>query len=567
MNLFHWLLQAKTECIIHLIFLIWIKSDGIMKLVTVSEMKLIEREAFEHGMSYSTMMENAGAGIGSWIDSSYLSKGRAVGLIGPGNNGGDTLIALDYLSTHGWEICAVLIYPRKDGDPLIERLQKKKATVFQVSEDYDLKLLETNIIKASVLLDGIFGTGTHLPLQQEITQTLTKIKEMISSRKIPIQVIAVDCPSGVDCDNGETAPVCIPANTTLCLGAVKVGLLKFPAFSYAGEIEVIDIGFLDSLVSQTSIKRFLVSRQDVKKLLPERKIDSHKGTFGTLTVVAGSINYPGAALLTGKSAYRAGTGLVIMAVPEIIQEKIAGHLPEATWLLLSHEDGGISRSSASVLFQNLKRTTALLIGPGLGVAETTFGFIENLLKNNPTPAEGSFGFLLKKNEEGEARHPLPPMVIDADGLRLMARIPEWYSLISQTAILTPHPGEMSALCGLSIDEIQSDRIQIAEKFAKIWGHVVVLKGACTVISSPDGETAVIPIATPALARAGSGDVLAGIIAGLRAQGVKPFEAAFSGAWIHAQAGLVAASKLGNTASILASDIEQSISDVISSLVE
>jgi ADP-dependent NAD(P)H-hydrate dehydratase / NAD(P)H-hydrate epimerase len=175
------------------------------------------------------------------------------------------------------------------------------------------------------------------------------------------------------------------------------------------------------------------------------------------------------------------------------------------------------------------------------------------------------GFLAQTNMNRQVERKLPPLVIDADGLKLLTKIPEWWNQLPRPAILTPHPGEMAILSGLSVEDIQSNRVEITEKFAQKWGHVVVLKGANTIISNPDGRTALIPVATPALAHAGTGDVLAGIISGLRAQGVGVYESAFTGAWIHAQAGLMAAKILGNTASVLAGDVLQAVIEVISNI--
>jgi NAD(P)H-hydrate epimerase len=168
----------------------------------------------------------------------------------------------------------------------------------------------------------------------------------------------------------------------------------------------------------------------------------------------------------------------------------------------------------------------------------------------------------RKNQKSEK---LPPLVFDADGLKLLAKIPDWAKTLPTPAILTPHPGEMSVLTGLSVEEIQTDREGIAARFAKEWGHVVVLKGAFTVVAAPDGRSTVIPFATSALARAGTGDVLAGLIVGLRAQGVDAYEAAVAGAWIHARAGLEAAEALGGTASVLAGDVLEAVPDVLAEL--
>jgi NAD(P)H-hydrate epimerase len=175
------------------------------------------------------------------------------------------------------------------------------------------------------------------------------------------------------------------------------------------------------------------------------------------------------------------------------------------------------------------------------------------------------GFVPEGNKSQEKDRTLPALVIDADGLTLLAKIKDWHKALPSQVILTPHPGEMSTLTGLTKDEIQEDRQSIASKYAKEWGHIVVLKGAFTVVASPDGRATVIPVASPALARAGSGDVLAGLIVGLRAQGLDAFDAAVAGAWIHAQAGLYAADDLGSTASVVASDILNSIPDVLSDL--
>jgi NAD(P)H-hydrate epimerase len=257
-----------------------------------------------------------------------------------------------------------------------------------------------------------------------------------------------------------------------------------------------------------------------------------------------------------------------MAVPASIQNTIAGQLPEATWVLLPHEAGMISASGAEVLTKNFEKASALLIGPGLGTEATTKEFIENLLEgkysaNRSTPRIGFVHNETEKKPEAEIK--FPPLIVDADGLKLLAQVKDWYKKLPAPAVLTPHPGEMSVLTGITKEEIQENRQEIALKYAREWGHVVVLKGAFTVVASPDGRLTLIPFATPALARAGTGDVLAGMIVGLRAQGLDAYDSAVAGAWIHAQAGLYAADDLGTTASVMAGDVLNSISDVMSDL--
>jgi len=229
-------------------------------------------------------------------------------------------------------------------------------------------------------------------------------------------------------------------------------------------------------------------------------------------------------------------------VPEPLHAAFAGHLPEATWILLPHVSGFISEKAGDLFLKNIDRATAILLGPGLGSLLSTRKFIENIIPSIKIPT-----------------------IVDADGLRHLSEIHDWHKKLFAPAILTPHPGEMSVLTGLSKEEIQNNREAIAGKYAREWGHVVVLKGAFTVIASPHGRLTIIPVATAALARAGTGDVLAGLIVGLRAQGLDAYDAAVAGAHIHAQAGLIAEEDLGTSASVLASDVLDSIVDVIAKL--
>ncbi|MEP7137407.1 MAG: NAD(P)H-hydrate dehydratase, partial [Chloroflexota bacterium] len=380
-------------------------------------------------------------------------------------------------------------------------------------------------------------------------------------------VIAVDCPSGVDCDSGEAADETIPADITVTMAAVKQGLLILPAYEYVGDLQVVDIGLPDDLASLKDIHTNVAEDGLVYALLPDRALDAHKGTFGTALIVAGSASYTGAAVLAGEAAYRSGAGLVTLAVPANLHTALAGQIPEATWALLPQEMGAISANAAEMLAKKFERATALLIGPGIGTEETTKQFIENVItgKFAQKKSTARIGFIYEENKTEEKNGTLPPLVIDADGLNLLAKIKDWHTALPTQSILTPHPGEFSTLTGLSKDEIQENRQALASKYAQEWGHIVVLKGAFTVIASPDGRVTIIPVASPALARAGSGDVLAGLIVGLRAQGLDAFDAAVAGAWIHAQAGLYAADDMGTTASVMASDISNSIPDVLSDL--
>lgn len=526
-----------------------------MKLVTVAEMLAIEREADAQGLTYELMMENAGRGLAEEVISvlGHLKHKGVLGLVGSGNNGGDTLVALSYLAHQGWDTSAYLVLPRQPDDPLVIRFLNAGGKIEAVKDPPQFEEITPLLSKHGIILDGVLGTGIKLPLKEKVAVPLNKINQWITQTDNPPVVVAVDCPSGVDCGTGEAARECIPADLTVTMAAVKIGLLQFPASTLVGELRLVGIGLEDQdldLPVWDSVKRRAVTREMVQTWIPSRPKDAHKGTFGTALLVAGSLNYTGATLLAGEAAFRIGAGLITLAVPEPIHQAIAGHLPESTWLILPSESGVIEASAAEVILGNLERVTAMMLGPGFGIQEPTSQFMQRLFDTSLHMSSGIQSF--------------PPLVIDADGLKLLPTIPNWIRVLPAMSVLTPHPGEMAVLTGLSTQEIQAHRIEIGERYSKEWGHIVVLKGAHTVVSAPDGRTTIIPVATPALSRAGTGDVLSGMITGLLAQGVDPFNAAVTGSWIHAQAGLYAADTFGSTATVLARDV---LAEIISVMAE
>jgi len=539
----------------------------MIKYVSVAEMVAVEKEADGAGLTYARMMENAGRGLAEIVKDTYSEHEEegAVGLVGPGNNGGDTLVALALLAQQGWRVTAYLVRSRPEEDPLVGRVRLAGGGVVTAGDDDGFERLDALLDSYAVLLDGVLGTGIQLPLKPEIARVLGYVSQ--SAALSDLHVVAVDCPSGVDCDSGEAAAECIRADLTVSMAAAKQGLLKFPAYNYVGKLQFVGIGLGEDIpypASWQALRHFVPDEAWVRSVLPHRPLDAHKGTFGTALVVAGSLNFSGAPMLAGKAAYRAGAGLVTLAVPASLHSALAGHFMESTWLLLPEEDGVISESAADTVRQSLERVTAVLVGPGFGLQETTRRFWGRFLTGKEHAARTGIGFVPQKVRSEQATQ-LPPLVIDADGLKLLAKLEDWPQRLPSLSILTPHPGEMSVLTGLKIEEIQSNRLEIASRYAREWGHVVVLKGAFTLIADPGGELAVIPVATPALACAGSGDVLAGLVAGLRAQGMQAFPAAVAAAWIHAQAGLLAAELLGGTTPVLAGDVLDALSPVLGEL--
>jgi len=542
-----------------------------VKLVSTAEMQKVEREANANGLSYEMMMEHAGLGLAEQVVYRYaaLQDGGIFGLVGSGNNGGDTLVALAKLSEWGWNSSAYIVSNRPGDDPLMERLLSSGGSIIDGAGDEKYKQLKSALKNNAIVMDGVLGTGISLPLRGTVKDVLGSANKYLAQLEKRPVIVAVDCPSGIDCDRGEAAKESLSADMTVTMAAVKQGLLRFPANNLIGELYLVGIGLKNQdkrSPTWQGIKRQVVSDAEVSKLLPVRGRDAHKGTFGTALIIAGSINYTGAALLAGKAAYRVGVGLVTMGVPAPLHSALAGQFPEGTWLLLPHEMGVIADTAAEIVLENLGNSSAMLIGPGFGVEDTTRNFLKRLFSTAPKSKQTTIGFVSTAGSElGGGKKELPPAVIDADGLKLLSDITDWEILLEQTAVLTPHPGEMAILTGIDVKEIQKERVAVAEKYANKWGHVVVLKGANTVIAEPGGRTAVIPIANPALARAGSGDVLAGVITGLRAQGLEAYESAVCGAWIHGQSGLYAAQKIGTSSSVLAGDLIKSLPQVIQHL--
>ena len=376
-------------------------------------------------------------------------------------------------------------------------------------------------------------------------------------------VVAVDVPSGVDPDTGQVDLATVSADLTVTFAAAKRGQFQFPAAPTLGELVIADIGIDPDLA--TSIQLELATAQAVSRLLPPRPPDAHKGTFGRVMIVAGSVNYTGAPFLCAAGAARVGAGLVTIAPPQPIHPILASKLAEATYLLLPHSMGVLAPPALKVLASHLEGYSALLLGPGLGQEDETVDFVHQLLGITSTGHKRGIGFQPKVAVSAETAT-LPPLVIDADGLNALAKAEGWWEGVPASSILTPHPGEMSRLTGMDARAINRDRVGVARDHANQWRQVIVLKGAYTVVAAPDGRATLIPFANPGLATAGTGDVLAGAIVGLLAQGLPPYEAAVCGAYLHGLAGQIAASCVG-AAGMLAGDLLPALPEAIRRLYQ
>ncbi len=335
--------------------------------------------------------------------------------------------------------------------------------------------------------------------------------------------------------------VAVQCNLTVAVGHLKYGHVLQRGASFTGEILLGDIG-LSAQASTQIASGELLTDASVRKLLPQRPEDSNKGTFGKAMVVAGSVNYIGAAALASEGAMRSGAGLVTLACPGDLLPMLSAKLTETTFLLLPSDLGVISGRASDKLLKALEGYAAMLVGCGIGQESETGQFVKSLLGKSEAvthrPSAG-FGFGVRTRTEEvqeDGKRTLPPLVLDGDALNIIAQWDEWWTHLPANSILTPHPGEMARLTGTTVDEVQADRVALAKSSAAKWGQVVVLKGAATVIAQPKGKAFVSPFSNPALATAGTGDVLAGVIVGFLAQGLDPLEAACVGVYLHAMSG-------------------------------
>ena len=531
-----------------------------MKVVSVEQMQRIEADANESGHSYSAMMEQAGRSLAEAIAAREDVPGkRVLVLVGPGNNGGDGLVAARYLSRAGAQVTCYLYRDRSPAEDETFRLVSEgDPQVVLADQDEAWEGLGGLVEETDILIDALLGTGTRLPLRGPLAEMLDAVGTVVSRRRrraegtstslvpdaSPVDeggpfVVAVDGPTGLSYDSGELDAAAIPADLTVTFAYPKLGHFRFPGAGALGELVVADIGIDPALADDVTLE--VVTAATARGWLPPRPPDAHKGTFGKAMIVAGSVNYTGAAYLAAASATRAGAGLVTLALPSTVHSAVAARLAEATYVLLPHAMGVLSADAASVLREAVEGYDVLLIGPGLGREHETSLFLESIL--GVGERRRSMGFL--RSETGAAaRSELPPLIVDADGLNLLSGLEDWPKRLPAGAVLTPHPGEMARLMDSSVAEVQEDRVTVARTQAVAWGQVVVLKGAHTVVAAPDGRTVIEPFANSGLATAGTGDVLAGTIAALRAQGLEAFEAAAAGAYLHGLAGEMAREKIG-----------------------
>ncbi len=494
-----------------------------MKLVTAREMAAIDRRAIDElGVPGVVLMENAGRIAANELLARFPG-GRlrsAAILAGSGNNGGDGFVIARHLMERGVKVAVICLKERSglQGDALtnLEILENLGQHVTHTTDKEVLKGFGEWIFWAQVVVDALLGTG----LDREVGGIYRHAVELINSLGKP--VLSVDIPSGLSSDTGRPLGACVRAWLTVTFGLPKVGQVLFPGADYVGDLKVADIGIPKRAVLDQGVLRDIITHHDFLDTLAPRKADSHKGTYGHAAVVAGGLGFSGAAALCGLGAARMGAGLVTVGVPEGLNPVLEAKLTEPmTFPLADNGSGEFAVEAASQAVAFIEGKDAVSIGPGIGRGEGAHALVRAVL--------------------AEARC---PVVVDADGLNVLARDLAPLKDARAPVIVTPHPGEMARLLDVSTKEVQKDRLAAAQRLAEETSTVVVLKGARTVVAEPGGGVSVCVSGNPGMASGGMGDVLTGMAAGALAQGMDPFVAARLSVFVHAEAADRAAAKIG-----------------------
>lgn len=531
----------------------------MIKLYTVTEVRAAEEAAIAAGRAEQELMLEAGTGVGNLIaESSGGRPGSALFLVGPGNNGGDGLVAAAGLAQFGWT-CTIWPYNRDglQGAPVPPDI----AGEFIWLSETDA--LPSAADEADVIVDAVFGNGSRPELPSEVAAAFDLARQARVRNGTPLW--AIDIPSGVDADTGAAAEQTFQADVTVMIGLPRIGLYQAPAIRYTGLIEPLDIGLPEVEAGHSAPS--LVIQADARECLPRRQAGTHKREVGTLLVVGGAPEYFGAPRMAGEAALRVGAGLVSLAVPRSLIGPIAAALPEVTFIPLPEAEFGAAGVRMAQLVRDVVESySALLIGPGLGREELVGEFLGNLFGVRGAGITIGFGAPPPESSESTG-HFSGRAVIDADGLYWLASQPEWWETLSQAElVLTPHPGELARLLGRTNEEIVADPWGSAREAAARFKQVVVLKYGHTTVAHPDGSLVVALQTLPSLATAGTGDVLAGVIASLMAQGMPAWDAAITGVYVGDAAAQLAQRNLG-TLGLVASDLIQTLPFVMKDLYD
>lgn len=519
-----------------------------MRVLLPSEMRAVDRYAIDQlHVPGIALMENAGAAVAERVAECMCElgccqgTGRVVVLCGPGNNGGDGFVAARRLASEGLsvDVYALCSQDRIAGDALTHLNWLKHCGIDVDFVESCSGKLWADIERADVIVDAILGTGIEKEVTGLFAEVIARVNESGAC------VVAVDIPSGIDGATGKVMGTAVRADITVTFAYPKVGQLFYPGREFCGELEVADIGIPPAAPDGTEGIQsviHLIDDERVRESLPKRIQPSHKGTYGRLVVIGGSAGMPGAASLACSAALRAGAGTVVAITPRSIRHILHGHDAEVMSIGADEtSEGGFSAAALESVLAGVRPAAAFVLGPGIGRS----GDAASLVK----------GLLTAADRAG---------VVDADALVVLSQSGVDLASVNADLVLTPHPGEMSALTGLPVADILDNPVQVCARYAVQWRKTVVLKGATTVVGSPDGSAHISVRGNAGLATGGTGDVLAGIIGAFLAQGIRPCEAAICGTYVHGVAGELASESNGMV-SMLARDVVSSIASALDSI--
>ncbi|ODM27492.1 bifunctional ADP-dependent (S)-NAD(P)H-hydrate dehydratase/NAD(P)H-hydrate epimerase [Clostridium sp. Bc-iso-3] len=515
-----------------------------MRVVTPTQMREIDTYTIQSiGIPGIVLMENAAIRMTDEIlkDCGSVVNKNIFLFAGKGNNGGDAFAIARHLCNKGANTVVFVLAAKEDitGDAQInlDILENMGIETVEVVESSKLEDVEAKLESADLVVDGIFGTG----LKGGIKGLKGDIVKLINKKNIP--VIAVDIPSGVDGETGEIAGECIKAYKTVTFGFPKYGHFLHPGCDFVGELTTADISIPSCVAQNFDIKSYIIDEKTVSRLIPQRTGNSNKGDYGKVLVITGSRGMTGAGCLAGTASLRSGAGLLYLGVPRALYSIYECNLTEAITIPLEDENTGfLTEASIPELLGYMEKMDAVAIGPGLstkeGVEVVVFSVVENCKV---------------------------PLVVDADGLNLIAKDLSVLNKSKVPMVLTPHPGEMARLMGTSIGEVQRNRVNAAKEFSEKWGVITVLKGSRTIVAAPDGRVFINPTGNSGMATGGTGDVLTGIIASFIGQGLSPVDAAVAGVYLHGLCGDRVANTKGEHG-LVASDLTGEIPYAIKSLI-
>lgn len=503
-----------------------------MNLVTAAQMQSLDRRTItEAHVPSSVLMERAGEGVVTHLEQQYGPvRGKTIAIFcGKGNNGGDGLVVARLLHRRRALVHVFLLAPpadlSRDAAGMYRRFVRTAART-AVKPFHSADQVRALVASCDFVIDALLGTG----ISSAVTGHYRDAIDLINDVHRP--VIAVDIPSGIHADSGAVLGRAVRASMTVTFGLPKLGLMVGPGIDHAGIVQIVDIGIPPAYIEAIDSRIVLLTRKAVIATLPPRQPSSHKGTFGHAGIIAGSVGKTGAAALAAKAALRVGAGLVTVATPSSINDVLEAKLLEAMTVPMPETKARtLARSSLDRVVTFMQARTAVAIGPGLSTHPETVELIQSLMK-----------------------HLERPTVLDADALNALTGRTALLTECKTPPIITPHPGEMARLeVGATTQSVNADRIGTAQRFSRERGVFVVLKGARTVLARPDGLVAVCPTGNPGMATAGTGDVLTGMVVGLLAQGLSPWDASCTAAYVHGYAGDLASRQLGQ-AGMLASDL-------------